>query len=386
MIQNKSFPDDPKRRWVIAKLLQIPPALLGVKALDDLLPDLQVQAVQEPQKVTPVNKSVTNMDLKAYRQALKDLSNLNHAGTAVTAWNNILQNITNLEHMTLYNESDKKQRIYLISLLCGYHMLVSYIARDQQWYDVAIAHCNQAYGLARNEQLPDMQAAILQQRGCVLYSQACNYDNQPPAHQCFVQALSDFQKALTLEKSLIPYPGLQGYLHIASGVVQAHIATHPFQLHEALKEVDKAEKFVGDNKSFDIIHQCPAFSIDESRYHLDRASVYINAPIRAAQYPRDSRKELYWAKATGTLKAKRRQTLSTIFLARSYLVEQAYEEAIKAAEEALVEATAIRSSINITRIASICRELQATDFGKSHLEVPALEIEVAKALHPRLFL
>src|SRR5258707_1448709 len=78
MIQEKSFPTDPKRRWAIAKLLQIPPLLLGVNALDDLLLELRAanesQALKEVASLVPGVKSV---DLKEYRQALKSYSNLN---------------------------------------------------------------------------------------------------------------------------------------------------------------------------------------------------------------------------------------------------------------------------------------------------------------------
>src|SRR6266540_7163086 len=38
MLRENAFPTDPKRRWILAKLLHIPPFLLGLKSLDDLLP------------------------------------------------------------------------------------------------------------------------------------------------------------------------------------------------------------------------------------------------------------------------------------------------------------------------------------------------------------
>jgi hypothetical protein len=41
MLRHNSFPDDQTRRWVIAKLLQIPPVLMGVSTLDELLPPIQ---------------------------------------------------------------------------------------------------------------------------------------------------------------------------------------------------------------------------------------------------------------------------------------------------------------------------------------------------------
>src|SRR5689334_13922695 len=38
MIRNNSFPEDSTRRWIIAKILHIPPAYFGVSRLDELLP------------------------------------------------------------------------------------------------------------------------------------------------------------------------------------------------------------------------------------------------------------------------------------------------------------------------------------------------------------
>jgi len=388
MIQNKSFPNDPRRRWVIAKLLQIPPLLLGVHALDDLLPSPTKMPPERPESRVLLHTEVKSVDLRAYHQALKKYSNLNHTDTAASSWGKINQRIVHLEQDLLYNK-DQKQGSKVASLLCGYHLLLSYIARDQQWYDLATIHCNKAYGLASNEKIPDMQAAILQQRGCVLYSQACSYENIPDpsmARRYFELASADFQKAQTFEASLSAYPGLQGYLHIASGVAQAHLATHPSQLHEALKELDKAERFIGQDTSFDIIHQCVAFSVNESRYHLDRASIYVNTPVKIARYPKDARRELYWATSTQkNPNAKRQQTLNTIFLAKSYLIEAEYSEATKRAKEALNLTKAIRSNVNLARIAAICQELQESDYGKNHIEVPALEIEIAKARYPELF-
>lgn len=163
---------------MLAKLLQIPPVLLGVSTLDDLLPGLPTKpSPAQPQSTLLSKSGGKSIDVKAYRQALKTYSTLHHTSTAIGSWNTINRDVDALERALLYGKNEKQQWSKVACLLCGYHLLLSYIARDQQWYELATTHCDQAYGLARNEHLPDMQAAILQQRGCVFYSQACCYEN-----------------------------------------------------------------------------------------------------------------------------------------------------------------------------------------------------------------
>jgi hypothetical protein len=70
-----SFPEDGERRWVIANLLNIPPALLGVTHLDELL--------EQPQTLgTPVAKS-TAIDLAEYRARLPLYWKQHHSGTSI---------------------------------------------------------------------------------------------------------------------------------------------------------------------------------------------------------------------------------------------------------------------------------------------------------------
>ena len=388
MIRDKSFPTDPQRRWVIARLLQIPPALLGVVTLDDLVPELhQGMKSEEPKILAPFNAYDKNIDLREYHQALKRYSNLNHTNTAMSAWGEIARRIVCLEQALLYGSGGPKQRARLTYLLCKYHMLLVFIACDQEWYDAAISHSTQAYGLTRNEQLPEMQAAVLLQRGWILYDRACSYESIfdfDTAQQYFSLAQHDFLQALEFAGSLSLYPGLQGYLHLSLGVAQTHLASHSSQLHAALREIEKAEKFVGKKNGDEEV--LLFVTLDEERYHLDRASAYTNAKVKIAQYPRDTRRELRNAIAVqADPHANRRQAFNTILLARSYLLEREFERAAQETREALQQVKAIHSSVNLARIAAIRQELKMSDYGKNNIEVAALEIEVIKAQHPGLF-
>jgi tetratricopeptide (TPR) repeat protein len=387
MIRDKSFPTDPERRWVIAKLLQIPPFLLGVKVLDDLLPEVYAaNTPQEPQSIASLDMAQKHLDLKEYRQALEGYWDLNLTHTAMTVLQEMNQRIFSLEQAFLYESYDQRQRLQFVRLLCKYHMVLGNMARDQEWYETAIAHFNQAYVLARNEHLSTVQAAALKGRGDVFLDRGGVYTNMLDANlsrHYLSLAVDDFGIA----REIIDYrdsgSGDKGFIQLSFGEALAHAATNPHEFHQALKEIDKAETFIGKglpgvDNSF--------VKLDEERYHLNRASAYLGASVKMARYPREARRELWNASAAQvSSKAKRRQALSTALFAKSYLIEGEYAEALEKAREALVQARAIHSHINLARVTAICRGLQASGYGKNHLEISSLEIEVAKAKHPGLF-
>lgn len=387
MLQDKSFPADPKRRWAIAKLLQIPPVLLGLQSLDDLLPELRPTPTQaKPNATIPLDTGTQAVDLHEYRQALKKYWSLNLTSTAMVVWQEMSQRVACLEQAFLYGSNEQRKRLPFARLLCEYQMVLGNIARDQEWYDTAIKHFNRAYIVAKNEQIYAVQAAILAGRGSVFLDRASVYrDTLPPdcARQYVSLAVDDFRLARDIGKR-DPSVGDKGYVQLSFGLALANTATDSQQLHLALNEMDAAEPFIG--RELPRVDGGGIFvTLDEERYHLDRAAAYLSAPVKIAQYPKDARRELRSAVAAQiSTKAQRRQAYNTILCAKSYLIEGAYEETTKKAQEALVLAKAIHSHVNLARVSAICRVLQTSDYGKSHIEVPALEIEVAKAKHPGL--
>ena len=112
--------------------------------------------------------------------------------------------------------------------------------------------------------------------------------------------------------------------------------------------MQKAEDFVGKDEEKNDVY---FVKVDEERYHLDLASIYLNAPVEVAWYPRDARRELRNAFATRKNNtSKRRQAFETVLVTKSYLLEKEYEEATKKAFEALIQVKEINVKVYLDLI------------------------------------
>ncbi|QBD75802.1 hypothetical protein EPA93_07190 [Ktedonosporobacter rubrisoli] len=386
MIHNKSFPTDSKRRWILATLLQIPPALLGVTSLEQLL--LSSQEVEKPlfplqqRLATPQTISPTSLNIKEAHQALGNYWKLHRISTAFQHVGEIKTSISQLEKALLYG--DRKEKQQNLSLLCGFHMLLSNMASDKEEYNKAILYLNRAYLLASEGNLFKLQVAILCRRGWVFKERgentaALGYFGK--AEQDYTFATDDFTAALSLKKYLSP--GIQGSALMSLGQLKAHTAQDGYHFHQAIKQIDTSEQFIGRKDSEDDIH---SVTFDEERYHLDKAAAYLASPVKMARYPRDARRELRNALAAqATPIPKRRLAYNTILQAKSYLVEEDYEQAIDVLKQALSQTKSLHSHINLARIASMHGALQKSTYAKGHIDVAVLEVEIFKAQHPKLF-
>lgn len=398
MLRDNSFPVEKSRRWILAKLLQIPPILMGVNSIDELLPQTKHKSNSYHPPTYQTLPTQHTFEMSEYRQALRKYWQTNHTLTARGVLEEIAQRMSSLEQETLYGKWHEKQRRQIVHVLCGYHMVFANVARDQEWYNLAIFHLNKGYQLAKNYELTDMQAAILYRRGGVFEDQGCGYENVldvASARRCFSWAENDFRAAKGLANYL--YAGLQGCIQVSLGLTLAHLASNPSQLHLALVEIRNAEKFAGKDENKEDVH---FVRLDEERYHLDVASAYISAQINGACYPRDARRELFNARAAQpTPIPKRREAYNMVLEAKSYLIEgkaqdarkkpglatDAYMQATTIASQALSLVVAIKSEVNLSRIKHLCREMVGTEFGKKSVELASLEVQITASEYPQMF-
>jgi tetratricopeptide (TPR) repeat protein len=395
MLRDNSFPADTTRRWVIAKLLQIPPILMGVKSLDDLLPLAERRhpttslVAQHPLPPTHI------FDIAEYTQALKTYWQHNRQQTLSPFIGEIDARIHWLEWEFLYGaETNQKQ---VAELLCGYHILRANNARDLQEYDTAIDHFNQAYTLAKNNKLKKLQAGILCRRGGVFKErgeEVAVLHDFAAAQRDFSFATNDFTLALTLDRAISPI--VQGSLVMSLGRLQADTAQTAAALHQSIKEIEGIETIVGKNSDGDTHF----VEVDEERYYLNRAAAYLASSNPLACYPRDARRELRNAVAVApTPLPKRRHAYNMVLEAKSYMIEgQAYltkkrltdaddcfSQATRKATEAIAIVKDIDSQVNVTRIEKICADLRVTPFGKENIDLASLEVEITSAKYPQLF-
>lgn len=385
MIRNNTFPTDPGRRWILAKLLGIPPLLLGLQSLDELLTQQEAnRKVKLPQK-TGVSQAIAGMrqfSLEEYRCALGNYWQRHRTDTLLGEISDIHRRIHVLERKALYGEQRVKEQS--IPLLCGYHMLLANFDADREHYDAAIIHLNEAYVLAKEKHLSRLQATILLRRGWACKERGEKFARLPDfeaAQRDFTCAATDYQAALNISKQA--YPNLMGAITVSLGKIGAETAHTPKEFKDAIVKIDQAASFVGrdsDDEDLHFVHT------DEVRYHLDRAQAYLIAPERVVQYPKDARRELREAlSATQPPYPKRRQAYISVLDAQSYFIEREYEQAAKKAREAVILAREIGSTINITRVASLYEVMSVSDGPKNNVDMAVLEIELRKTLYPEIF-
>jgi len=394
MLRDNSFPEEKSRRWVVAKLLHIPPFLLGVNSLQDLL-EHETEQVHDP-VVLPRKMPPRPFDLLEYQATLhaywkKHRAHLNDAGET-----EIEERITLLEKAYIYGSKDTKRQIAM--LLCGYHMLSSNIATDQRDFDEAISHLNKAYAVAKQRKLVKLEGACLLRRGWALKERgeaSTMQGNIPAALEDFAFAARDFHLALSLTTKLSP--SLHGSILLSLGKLAADQAKHPSDFHQAIIQIDKAEPFVGKKVDEEGIH---FIQLDEERYYLDRAAAYLASASPLACYPRDARRELRSALAAApTPIPQRRQAYNMILEAKSYVIEgqantqrkrptladTCYATATQKASEALSLVREIHSTINLGRIEQIYEHVKETPYAKESVDLASLEVELMAAKRPYLF-
>lgn len=394
MLHDNTFPTDNPRRWVLAKLLQIPPVLMGVQSLDDLLP---LGERSHPTASLPVQQTLPSshpFDSAEYRQALRTYWRHNNQQTLSPFIGEIDARIHLLERKCLYREHTNE--LALVRLLCGYHCLRASHARDRQEYDTAIDYLNKAYILAKDNSLPKLQAGILDRRGVVFKERGEAFallHNFEAARRDLALATDDF--TLTLNTKLSPV--IQGSSTLSLGRLQSETAKTPQELHQTIRKIQSIEPIIGKTSSSPID---PIIEVSEERYHLNRAAAYLASPNLLACYPQDARRELRDALAAAPVaRGKRRQVHNLLLETKSYVIEgqghlakkrignadDCFNEAVSKARMALVIVKKIDSQMNVMRIEKLCSDLRATPFGEANVDLASLEVEIATAKYPQLF-
>ncbi len=394
MLRDNSFPEDKSRRWALAKLLQIPPFLLGIKSLQDLL---DMEQIQSGNHLVGSAKATSHpFDLPEYQTTLLSYWKKHRLYLSIDIEAGVEKRIAALEKEYIYGSKDAKRTI--ATLLCGYQMLASNIATDQRDFDNAVVHLNKAYAVATESRLVKLQGACLLRRGWALkergeeYTMQCNI---PAALEDLAFATKDFRLALTLASKLSA--GVQGSILLSLGKLKADQAKDPSEFRQAIVQIGKAEPFVGKKADEEDIH---FIQLDEQRYHLDRAATYLASANSLVCYPKDARRELRNALAAApTPLPQRRQAYNIVLEAKSYVLEGAvytqkkrpaladtcYGKAVKKAGEALHIVRDINSPINVARIEKLYEDIQRAPYANKNVDLASLEVELMAAKYPQMF-
>lgn len=370
--QNR-VPADEKRRWILARLLDIPPILLGLNVLSD---------GSNKQEEATIFDMLQNekVDVVEYREKIELYSNSWLIGKLHILASDIKWRILNLQNELPGKKGKEKGQMIL--LLCEhYTLLAKLIAQKLQDFDQSIILLNKAIIIAESHKLYNIWAYALRQQGIAYLDRGeltAGMVEFPAAKPDFEAAVRNFAIARTLEPHLPD--AHNGLVYLGAGSAAAYVAQDPKKFSEALALIDQGEQMIGrddDNLAF-------SAEFTESKCHLDRAKTLIASPLESLRSPATARKELAHAAQLASSTLKLRHLSITIRTAESYYVEGAYDMAVASAEAALELIEDVDSKQNLTRLNNLHKRLKESSYGKS-TDVALLGTKLLKLQKPELF-
>jgi hypothetical protein len=353
MEANNRVPNDPYRRWVLATLLCIPPALLlGESFTQEVLPKQSSLHLRHEESI----------DLEEYSTSLLSYAVQDYNGVADVsgALKDMHRRIHKLHSESPY--SSQKEKMML--LLCGYHIRAGSIAiilAEEHHYDA-------------------LYVAALDKRGALLMDQGN-----------VVEALKSFEAAKyaidhpnkTEEGHSYISPPSQGGIYIALAKAKAHMAERPADLDAALKLVDEAEGLIGQKNSepdLTAVYSIMRSAAELERVYLERSAILLEPALQDLHRPMTAQGQIDLAieNASPYSSSRKHQAYINILQARSWYDRGYHKIATTLATEALVVMKEINSRANINRIAQLHSDLKESSYGKS-TDVAWLGLELAKA-------
>jgi tetratricopeptide (TPR) repeat protein len=371
--QNK-VPVDEKRRWILARLLDIPPALFGLPILAEGLP------VSWFNMFDPLSEE--KVDLVEYRATLEDYRHSWFAGENLSYLQTIRdfsRRIHVLEQRSHGERGVRKKE--MLRLLCEYYLLMASAANEMQDFQKSIHLCSWIITLAEMYTFYDIWAYALRQRGHAYASRGeltAALTDFTAAREDFEAAVADFDAIKKIEAHLSGQR--KGTIWIFSSLCYAHVAQDQASLSHALKLIDRGERLMGED------HDDFAFSLqfDEGRILRTRGMALINSPIKALRAPTKALADFEQAMQFTAPTAKRSLLANALRQAEAYFHAEKYEMAVAYGQQALelVQGTDVLQDLK--RLDNLYRRLRHSPFGQDG-DVIEFGMELLRVQKPDLF-
>jgi transcriptional regulator with XRE-family HTH domain len=344
------IPKKLKRRHVLAQLLDIPIAALG---MDTALDTVSLLESLDSNKI----------DIISARTRLYQYKRQNHATTV----GHMLEDIMSMVH-AIHDEvpyAPSHQQKQLLSLLCDYQQFIAGLFRDHSQCEEALHYQNKAYAVAKVLKQSEITALVLWRRGLTYHEQGN-----------LAAAENDLHHALALKPESAQ---LEGAIKSELGYILAHSATDKEDVNQAFAMFDSAGDLLDDSKKDPDVH---FIRFNEERWHQTRASAWLELPIVKFRSSDKAFQEL--SLVPGSTNRKRRYAYSTYLQARGWFIDGEFPMATQLALDALVVAEDIKSRANINRIDALHQDLKTSSYSKS-TAVAELGAQIFKVKHPELF-
>lgn len=229
--QNVTMPQLFPRRVLLAKILQIPPILLGLTSLT--LNDGETSPVLLSE--LPNKETIIDTQRMAFYEGLLTLSwELYYTSTIESAVKSIDFCFEMLNNEDNGNGKGSIQRDQIDSMRCRFYRLSALIARERMDIEKALDHIDKAVLLASHLKNAELLAASLMGRIRILYHK-----------QRYEQALQDAEAACFYADNGLLRDPLKGKCYQMAGEAQAYLAGENKALQEkSLAYFDKAGRVV----------------------------------------------------------------------------------------------------------------------------------------------
>lgn len=334
--------DSIERRRVLADILKIPPALLGLTSLTDLTEILH-RNQEGVFSTSPLlkNAHIDREIIKLYQDAFHVYSEMYMTGMTENSASVLEDWITRIQQDLVYAQSS--QKTILLRVLWNFHALVARIYCDEMIWLRSFNHLDSALELATALNSPDLQAVSLYRSSAVHF-----------VRRNYALAKVDLDSALVYAKNASPH--IRGTILVDAGLAYALTTTDLASATYAQKLLDQAEKYAGTWVDDGIMN------FGSGKYLLRRARTLIalERPGKALEFLDDAEDEL-----NPTQKLK----LAFINIARAECYIRLKHPELDKASVLLMEAfeasKAIKSEFNIGHVQRLYNVLDTSNYGTS---------------------
>lgn len=375
MEKNNALPSNPKRREILARLLDIPLFMLGIE--NTVLISTAPQSTLE--SVLRYVSRPRNLNIAEYAIALDTFWNKYNIGKAQDVMPDAIKRVNNLHHAIPYVSSNEKES--LLRLLCGYNIALANIAQSRRHFSLVAKLINNALSIARENGYYDIQADALVIQGHTYRNQADTYpdrENSALVTRYLTAALQNYTAIAEIEQFI--GPKVRDFSKMMTALTQSLLAQDNADVIQSLKAFDAVEK------RLDITQKesgSRVIRFNTGDYHYDRASTLMAAPIKKLRFPDLALDNMIEAEKLTPANSKIRHTGIYTRQSRIYLDKGYYPIAIALANEAIALAKSLEEPILFSRIEVLYREFKASIFGND-FEVAQLGAELMKAQNPGL--
>ena len=387
MENENQVPPDINKRKLIARLLNIPPMLLGLAVLENVTlkphPEVAGSAIATGQ--TTLTKVI--VDTTKYQNTIRTLLTLHHTSQAQDALGQINTDIRELERIELQTRGDLL--FYIRELLFSYHLLAAKMVNDQRKFSLSHYYANQAVRVAKATKDIDLIATALYTRGCAylwwgIFGTLAKgvFEIQLGKIKSAIRNFEDAKKAHeNTEKSL--HPQLEGLIdvHLSRAYAIRNLSMGQKVPSLALRLLDGAEEKadcqnIVDPYTRELVTGSRVGFIKEN-YHNDRAAAFNSARMSGAAL---REVKIMEGLREGTIgkDLTREQIWLDIVAANTFMGLEEFEDATKRAKKVLVSSNDIHSVTNFAKVVDIHGRLLQSTY-KDESDVKELEDMIYEA-------